>query len=147
MRDKIKNTRIEQTLEAFLAARADEAVFLRREFAVACPRTSRSGIDKALRRLIEQGILLRFGYGLLARAGSEPNMFTGLPAPEAGFESCVVQALRKMRIDFRLGKAFRDYNERKTTQVPARLVLDVGKSRVTRKMGTQDSVGVGYERS
>lgn len=136
----MRTSTVKQSMLDYLAARQEESVFLRSEFDDLSK--SRSGVDKALRALVEEGRLVRFGYGLLARA--RKSSWTGEYVEDTK-GSGEFEAMRKLGISFRLGKAFRDYNEGKTTQVPAKLTFDVGNSRITRKIGGYD--GVRFERS
>ena len=64
MRVASHNT-IVNRIRNFLAARPKEVVFLRAEFDGFAAR--RTGVDKALRVLVAEGVLVRGGYGVLVR--------------------------------------------------------------------------------
>lgn len=64
MRVASHNTIINR-IRDFLAARPKEVAFLRAEFDGFAAR--RTGVDKALRVLVAEGVLVRGGYGVLVR--------------------------------------------------------------------------------
>ncbi|WP_022948669.1 hypothetical protein [Methylohalobius crimeensis] len=110
-----------------------DKVFLRREFD---RFGSRSGVNATLRKMIDEGELVRVGYGLYVPAemgerGAYPKFF---------IEDFAPRALEKLGVEFRLGRAWRRYNSGESTQVPVRLILDVGRRRITRRIGFKNSV-------
>ncbi|AWN72445.1 hypothetical protein LEAN103870_18590 [Legionella anisa] len=77
-------------------------------------------LNRALRTFMDEGIIIKIAHGLFAKA--EPMSIPGrkmqavLTEP---FETVTTAALDKLGIKWELGSAIRDYNEGKTTQVPA----------------------------
>ena len=114
--------------------RSDDAVFLTREFRpLGCERH----VLRALRQLVEEGRLIRLGYGVYGRA--EISRLTGKPmlAAEGGFIGAGRQALDKLGVRWEMTNAQRAYNEGRSTQVPVDPRVRVVKSRVTRKLRHQ----------
>jgi hypothetical protein len=111
--------------------RSDDAVFLTREFRpLGCERH----VLRALRQLVEEGRLIRLGYGVYGRA--ETSRLTGKPmlAVGGGFIGAARQALDKLGVRWEMTDAQRAYNEGRSTQVPVNPRVRVVKSRVTRKL-------------
>lgn len=77
-------------------------------------------LNRALSTFIDEGFIIKIAHGLFARA--EPMLIPGrdiqavLTEP---FEVVATEALDKLGVKWELGSAIRDYNEGKTTQVPA----------------------------
>lgn len=77
-------------------------------------------LNRALRAFMEEGFIIKIAHGLFAKA--EPMTFPDkkikavLTEP---FETIATEALDKLGVKWELGRAIRDYNEGKTTQVPA----------------------------
>lgn len=77
-------------------------------------------LNRALHAFMEEGIIIKIAHGLFAKA--EPIKIPGrgmqavLTEP---FETIGAEALDKLGVKWELGSAIRDYNEGKTTQVPA----------------------------
>jgi hypothetical protein len=114
--------------------RSDDAVFLTREFrTLGCERH----VLRALRQLVEDGKLIRLGYGVYGRA--EISRLTGKPmlAAAGGFIGAGRQALEKLGVRWEMTNAQRAYNEGRSTQVPVNPRVRVVKSRVTRKLRHQ----------
>lgn len=77
-------------------------------------------LNRALRALMDEGFIIKVAHGLFAKA--EPMTFPDkkikavLTEP---FEIIATEALDKLGVKWELGRAIRDYNEGKTTQVPS----------------------------
>lgn len=140
----MKKPTVRPALEAYLAARPQENAFLCAEFIRALAPLSYSAIARALAALVREGVLVKLGYGVYARA--EKSEWTGAFVPAAGIDESVKEALIKMGVSLRADSATRAYNEYRSTQVPAWLAFDVGPSRITRKIGFRKRM-VTYERS
>jgi len=132
---------VEERIREYVASSSD-AAFLTNEFV---RFGSRSVVARALRKLVEDKTLRRAGYGVYT-----PSR-TLTEEPYAGykiqkFDSSAVAAsfLRKMGVDPKPGLLVREYNEGRSTQVPPYAMIDVGKSRIRRRLF---SGGVRYERS
>ena len=105
---------------------------------------SRVQASRALRSLCRNGKLIRISLGMYAKA--EISALSGKPYVAAAPMEIALEAMRKLGIEARLGSAYRDYNAGLSTQVPAAAILDVGASRITRKikLGQRELI---YERS
>lgn len=77
-------------------------------------------LNRALHTFIDEGIILKIGHGLYAKAESMhfPNgeIKSVLIEP---FEVIATEALNKLGIKWELGSAIQDYNSGRTTQIPA----------------------------
>lgn len=94
---------------------------------------SASRLSGVLRSLIEQGVLVRIGTGIYAKA--KPSVLSGKPIPVEPLEVLAPIALRKLGVKVRQARRYRDYNAGRTNQVPVGLVVNVGRQRVTRRIG------------
>ena len=115
-------------------ARSGDDVFLTREFSrLGCERH----VHRALRQLVEEGRLIRLGYGVYGRA--EISHLTGRPmlAAPGGFIDAARRALDKLGVAWEPTEFQRAYNEGRSTQVPVNAVVRVVKSRITRKIRHQ----------
>lgn len=132
---------VEERIRQFVASSSD-AAFLTNEF---LRFGSRSVVARALRRLVNDKTLYRAGYGVYS-----PSR-TLTEEPYAGFKvrkfdnfAVAEDFLVKMGVDPKPGLLVREYNEDRSTQVPVYAIIDVGKSRIRRRLF---SGGVKYERS
>jgi len=121
------------TLEARLKEKirkANRNVFLRSDF------ENLGGYDqvgRALKRLVNQGRLMRLGYGVYAKA--RKNRLTGntmLAAP-GGFDQVSKEALDRLGVQWRPAQAEESY-QRGGTQIPARTVVRI-KGNFNRNIG------------
>ena|ERR1019366_1131508 len=125
------------SLRARIAAQiagSSDAVFLTREFSrLGCERH----VHRALRQLVEEGRLIRLGYGVYGRA--EISNLTGRPmlAASGGFIDAARQALDKLGVPWEPTEFQRTYNEGRSTQVPINPAVRVVRSRITRKIRHQ----------
>ncbi len=121
---------LRERIEGRMARRAGEDVFLTREF------TDLGGEDqvlRVLRRLMEDGRLVRLGYGVYGRAFK--SRLSGKPVLQSsnGFISAARQALDKLGVEWEPTKSERAYNEGRSTQVPVNPVVRV-KGRFSRQL-------------
>lgn len=137
----MKTSQAQKNILKFLEERPDENAFLRPEFS-ACAK-SRAGVDKALRALIKDGVLVRGGYGVLVRA--KVGALTGKVIPAASVDEFSQEILRKLGVSYGPNRALREYNEDRSTQIPVWLAYEVGNSRIKRKIYFGKRV-VNYER-
>lgn len=105
-------------------------VFLRKDFA---KFGTYGQVGGALQAMLKDGILVRIGYGVYAKA--RPSSLSGNPVPQGTLIEIGLEAMRKLGIKADIGQAARDYRDGKSTQIPMATVLSVGKARVTRKIG------------
>lgn len=88
-------------------------------------------LSRALKALIEEGVLVRFGHGLYAKA--RRSSISGKPVPQTGPSELAVEFLKKQGIPIRLGEAQEAYASGKTPDVPVHIAFNTGKYKVTRK--------------
>lgn len=120
---------IEKRIEMSLA-RSKDMVFVRNDF-------DRFGgydqVGRALRSLIKRGSLVKAGYGIYVKA--RRSGITGNPVPVVSLVDIGLMALGKLGVTADIGKSAKEYMEGKTTQMPMAPVVNVGGSRVSRKIG------------
>lgn len=116
-----------------------EKVFLRGEF-------DRFGdyrqVSRAVRELIQEGILVRAGHGVYSRA--RPSTLSGKPVPVETLMTIGLEALRKLGVRAEPGPEARELRSGRSSQVPMLPIISIGKSRVSRKIGFGDK-SVVYE--
>ena len=103
---------------------SNKQVFLRSDF---IDIGSCSQVGYALNKLISSEKIIRISKGIYVKA--RKNSITGKTtvAISGGFKSAVICALDRLNIDWEFSEAFKDYNNRKTTQIPANLEIIVPK--------------------
>jgi hypothetical protein len=121
---------LREKIEQRIARKKGEDVFLPREF------TNLGGEDqvlRALRALVQDGRLVRLGYGVYGRA--VVSRLNGKPmlSSREGFPGVARQALDKLGVRWEPTKAERAYNEGRSTQVPVNPVVKV-KGRFSRHL-------------
>jgi len=96
---------------------------------------------RALRKLVEEGKLIRLGYGIYGRAiisrlSRKPILYS----PD-GFIGAARQALTKLGVKWELTEWERSYNEGRSTQVPVNPIIRI-KGRFSRRLrdGSQELV-------
>ena len=94
---------------------------------------SEASVKRALKELTSIGILVRLGVGIYAKA--KPSLISGKPIPAQPLEILGPQALAKLGIRPRQSLQTAEYNAGRTTQVPTGIVVNVGKQRISRKIG------------
>lgn len=105
---------------------------------------SSSQLSAVLRGLQAQGVLVRIGLGIYARA--KPSVLSGRPIPISPLEVLAPIALKKLGVKVQASRRVSAYNSGSTTQVPSGLVVNVGRRRITRTIGFNGKV-VEYERA
>ena len=93
---------------------------------------SASQVSRALKALIEDGKIIRLGYGTYAKA--RPSKLSGKPVARVTLEELGQEALQKLGVTVRLGRAQAEYASGKTTQIPVRTTFNTGQRRITRKI-------------
>ena len=110
--------------------RSKDSVFVRKDF------EKFGGYDqvgRALRCAVKQGLLVKGGYGVYVKA--RKSSLTGNPVPVVSLMEIGLYALAKFGVTADIGSSAKAYMEGKTTQMPMATVINVGKSRVSRKIG------------
>lgn len=120
---------VEKRLRRAIALRKDD-VFLRSEFA---RFGSPAQLSRAFKQLITEGVLVRLGLGVFAKA--KPSVLTGKPIPVQPLEVLAPLVLQKLGVKVKPSQAVRDYNSGASQQLAAGIVLDTGRRRITRKLG------------
>ena len=92
---------------------------------------SPSSIAKIIKQLVAEGVLYRLGYGVYAK--TKIGIISGKPIPIKPLEELSVQFLDRMGVEWRLGRAQREYLEG-GSQIPVSVAFDIGKRRITRKL-------------
>lgn len=127
--ERMSRKNLEERIEMSIS-RSKPNVFLRKDF-------ERFGgydqVGRALRAVMRKGILMKAGYGIYVKA--KKSSITGNPIPVVPLVQVGLEALSKMGIDADLGNSAKEYMEGKSTQMPIAAVVNVGKARVSRKIG------------
>jgi hypothetical protein len=99
-------------------AGADGAVFLRSDFA---DLGNYDRVGRLLRDLVREGLLLKIGYGLCAKA--RPSLFDGKPSPTTGIGDLAAEARARIGVTTAPARMEEAYNAGRTTQVPSGRVV------------------------
>ena len=101
-------------------------------------------MGRALNELTARGALVKLGVGVYARA--KPSVLSGKPIPARPLEVLAPQALQRLGVALGETRLAAAYNSGQSTQIPAGVVLNTGKRRITRKLGFNGKL-VHYERA
>lgn len=121
---------LRKKIEQRIARKKGEDVFLTREFKTL---GGEDQVVRALRELVDNGRLVRLGYGVYGRAmvsrlSGKPMLYS-----RYGFAGVARQALDKLGVEWEPTAAERAYNEGRSTQVPVNPVVRV-KGRFSRQL-------------
>ena len=86
-----------------------------------------------MRSIMLKGFLVKAGYGIYVKA--KKSSLTGKPIPVIQLVELGLEALSKMGIDADLGVSAKEYMAGKSTQLPVAPIVNIGSSRVVRKIG------------
>ena len=111
-------------------AHSGDDVFLTREFR---DLGGERQVRRALRKLVDEGTLVRLGYGAYAKTEISPLTQQPMLAGD-GFGPVARQLLDKLHVAWEPTVAERAYNEGRSTQVPMNAVVRV-KGRFSRRLG------------
>ena len=123
---------IKQTLEGkirYRIRRGRDSVYIPSDF---FDLSDRDQVGRVLRQLIKEGLLVKIGQGIYARA--KQSSVTGKPVPEKDLRSLALEALKKLGIKTAPSSYEQAYNAGRSTQVPTGRVVGV-KDRVSRRIG------------
>ncbi len=120
---------IEERLKRSLSKRRDD-VFVRSEFA---NLGSEAQVNRALRNLLNRGLLVKLGVGVYAKAMK--SVLTGKPIPVKPIGVLAPVVFAKLGVAVYPSKATQEYNQGLTTQIPAGTVVNTGDRRIARKIG------------
>lgn len=129
-----------EAIKNYLTASSSD-VFLRRELA---GLGSVRQVSRALCNLLEEGVLVRLGVGVYARA--KLSTLSGRPIPIRPLTVLVPDVLQKLGIEAYPSQAVRDSNEGRTNQVPRDNVINTGTRRIARRLSFGKQT-IKYERS
>jgi len=121
--------KIEQRLKLALAKLKDD-VFLRQEFD---RYASKACVAKGLKSLTQEGVLVKLGRGIYARG--KTSVLSGKAIPLKPIEVLAPIALKKMGVIVKASSSVRAYNDGKSLQIPAGVMIGVGRSRVSLQIG------------
>jgi len=108
-----KRKTLRQRIEGRIARKGDTA-FLTREFT---DLSDERQVLRALRQLVDEGKLVRLGYGVYAKTEISPLTHQPMLAGD-GFGPVARQVLDKLNVAWEPTVAERAYNEGRSTQVP-----------------------------
>jgi hypothetical protein len=97
------------------------------------PFGSEASVKRALKDLTDLGVLVRLGVGIYAKA--KTSVISGKPIPIQPLEVLGPQALNKFGVRLKESNQTADYNSGRSTQLPTGLVINIGKQRISRKIG------------
>ncbi len=116
--------------------RSKGSVFLRSDFKDIADYDQ---VGRALRELVREGLLIKIGYGLYARA--RINRITGniMADNPAGPAGVVIEAMEKLGVEYLLDDLSQKNLSGDSTQIPAKVKIIPKSTRFTRKIaiGTQ----------
>ncbi|MBY0242556.1 MAG: hypothetical protein K2X55_24910 [Burkholderiaceae bacterium] len=120
---------VQQRIEKSLA-KSKASVFVRADFVCF---GSPSQVRRALRAALDDGALVRAGFGIYLKA--RKSSLTGKTVPALSLVEVGLQALAKLGVKAGLGRSAQAYASGQTTQMPMAAVVQVGKSRGARRIG------------
>lgn len=120
-------TKSTKTKMAISIANSNREVFVRQDFS---RFGTASRITRALASLLEEGILVRLGYGVYAKA--TPSVLSGNPIPRVPLEMLVAEYFQQVGVRVTPGRATREYSQGASNQVPMVLAINTGTKRVSR---------------
>lgn len=89
-------------------------------------------VSRAIKDLVEEGALIRVGYGTYAK--TRPSSISGKPVPAEALLNIAFEIMRKLGVKADVGRDARALREGRSTQVPMLPVLNVGAARIRRKI-------------
>jgi len=121
---------LRERIEARIARKRGEDVFLPREFA---DLGGEDQVLRVLRGLTREGRLVRLGYGVYGRAITSKLSGEAILYSPNGFAGAARQALTKLGVKWEPTEAERAYNEGRSTQVPVNPAVRV-RGRFSRRL-------------
>ena len=117
---------------AMKISRSKREVFLRSDFE---KLAGYDQIGRAIRQLIAEGVLIKIGYGLYAKA--RLNRITGKPmlSAQGGFTQVAEEALSRLGVKWEPSKSIQAYQSG-STQIPANAEVIIF-DRFNRRIGTE----------
>jgi hypothetical protein len=95
-------------------------------------------VGRVLKKLVDNGQLLRIGYGLYTKA--RENRITGklMPASPAGADGIILEAIEKLGVDYKFDEFSQRSINGKSLQIPASLKI-ITNNRFKRKIVVNNS--------
>lgn len=122
-------TTLRGRIESRIKSRQED-VFLPREF---YDLAGQDQVLRSLRYMVRDGELVKIGYGLYCKAFRSKITGNVVLSSSNGFSSAARQALDKLGVKWTPSNAEIEYNERRSTQIPAKDVVKV-QGRFSRKI-------------
>ena len=94
---------------------------------------SEASFERAIKELTNIGVLVRLGVGIYAKA--KPSVISGNPIPIQPLEVLGPQVLSKLGVRMKESFQTAEYNAGRSTQIPTGIVVNIGKQRISRKIG------------
>jgi hypothetical protein len=110
--------------------RRKDDVFVRSEIAAL---GSEAQISRALRNLISRGVIVKLGVGVYAKA--KKSLLSGNPIPVKPVGELAPLVLEKLGVKTFATSLTQDYNQGLSMQLPAGNSVNIGRSRISRKIG------------
>ncbi|MCW5588950.1 MAG: hypothetical protein KIT27_04725 [Legionellales bacterium] len=92
-------------------------------------------MSRALKSLVEDGDLIKFGYGVYIKAEKTP--YSDQTVMSVSMAEACAEALKRLNIRWQLGQSIEDYNKGKTQQVPTKFIIRL-KDRFRGQLGTSN---------
>lgn len=121
---------LQQKLSARIAEKQEDVVFLTREFS---DLGGEDQVLRALRGLVQNGQLVRLGYGVYGRAVTSRLSGQPILSSPSGFAGVTRQALTKLGVKWELTEAEEAYNAGRSTQIPVNPAVRI-KGRFSRRL-------------
>lgn len=111
--------------------RSKRSVFIRSDFE---DIAGYDQVGRALRNLTRNGVLMKIGYGLYARART--NRITGklMPDNAAGADGVLIEAMQRLDVEHKLDDLSNKYFAGQSSQIPANVKIIPLDPRFTRKI-------------
>lgn len=93
---------------------------------------SQSQVTRAIRKLIADGVMVRISNGIYAKA--KYSRFADYPILRVTFAEVGWEALQRLGIEVKLGRAAQANLDGRSTQVPVRIIFNTGLKSVRRKI-------------
>lgn len=111
--------------------RSKRSVFLRSDFE---DIAGYDQVGRGLKKLAQEGLLIKIGYGLYVRA--RKNRITGklMPDNDGGADGVMIEAMERLGVDYKFDKLSNMNLTGQSTQIPANVKIIPKDPRFTRKI-------------
>lgn len=111
--------------------RSKRSVFIRSDFE---DIAGYDQVGRALRNLTRNGVLMKIGYGLYARARTNRIMGKLIPDNAAGADGVLIEAMQRLDVEHKLDDLSNKYFAGQSSQIPANVKIIPLDPRFTRKI-------------